>query len=125
MRWILGVLMTVAVGSLLAGCGGGGATDEPVGLANPAAVYCEAAGYTLTYDEYAAGYCELPDGARCEEWAFARGQCGAEFSYCTVQGYTLEVGEGMATCRFPDGGSCPELDFALGLCRPEVATPGE
>lgn len=51
-----------------------------VQLANPAAVYCGDQGGVLDYDTDenggAVGYCELPHGAKCEEWAFYRQECG-------------------------------------------------
>ncbi len=59
------------------------ATEEPTseaGLANPASVYCLDQGGTLEIrntDEGQVGYCTLPDGTVCEEWAFYRGECPA------------------------------------------------
>ncbi len=59
------------------------ATLEPTseaGLANPASVYCLEQGGTLEIrntDEGQVGYCTLPDGTVCEEWAFYRGECPA------------------------------------------------
>ncbi len=55
------------------------ATSE-AGLANPASVYCLEQGGTLEIhatDEGEVGYCTLPDGTVCEEWAFYRGECPA------------------------------------------------
>ena len=52
---------------------------EPLGLANPASVYCQDQGGTLemrTNDLGTAGYCLFPDGSECEEWAYYRGECG-------------------------------------------------
>jgi|GEM_PF-3017337 len=45
------------------------------GLPNPAAVYCEQNGGVfqgIETPEGTAGYCSLPDGRVCEEWAFYR-----------------------------------------------------
>lgn len=56
----------------------GGAFESPVGLANPASLFCEEQGYELEMREEAggtAGYCLFPDGTECEEWAFYRGEC--------------------------------------------------
>lgn len=54
-------------------------TEETVGLANPASVYCEESGGTLEIrsDESGSqsGYCIFPDGSDCEEWAYFRGEC--------------------------------------------------
>lgn len=55
---------------------------ERIGTANPASVYCVDSGGTLEIvgdDSGAqAGYCHLPDGRVCEEWALYRsGSCAA------------------------------------------------
>ncbi|MBP4042822.1 MULTISPECIES: putative hemolysin [Aeromonas] len=47
----------------------------PVGMANPASVYCgEQGGKVIIKQEAngAVGYCHLPDGQVAEEWAFYR-----------------------------------------------------
>ncbi len=50
-----------------------------IGLPNPASAYCLEQGgvLELRQDESGAvsGYCRLPDGTVCEEWAFYRGEC--------------------------------------------------
>jgi len=55
--------------------------DEPVGMANPASVYCEEHGgteETVEDDEgNQIGMCTLPDGTVCGSWAFYRGECPA------------------------------------------------
>ena len=51
--------------------------DAPVGLANPASVYCVEQGGTLETRTEAggeAGYCRLPDGRVVEEWALFRAE---------------------------------------------------
>jgi putative hemolysin len=72
---------------LITGCGLAAPqpTEEaPVGLANPASVFCEERGYTLemrlSEDGGVYGVCLFPDGSECEEWAYFRGECspGAE-----------------------------------------------
>lgn len=51
----------------------------PIGMPNPASVYCEQRGYRLgtrtdaNGGEY--GVCVFPDLTECEEWAFFRGEC--------------------------------------------------
>lgn len=49
-------------------------------LANPASVYCEKQGGKLEIrtgaDGGQTGFCKLPDGSECEEWAYFRGECG-------------------------------------------------
>ena len=60
-------------------CGPSDTTFEsPLGLANPASVYCEEQGYELemrTAADGTTGYCIFLDGTECEEWAFYRGEC--------------------------------------------------
>lgn len=50
-----------------------------VGLPNPASVNCEQIGGRLDLrtdvDGGQVGYCFLPDGQECEEWALLRGEC--------------------------------------------------
>lgn len=46
-----------------------------LGMANPASVFCESMGGTLSIVDAAdgqVGYCTLPDGTRAEEWAYYR-----------------------------------------------------
>jgi len=55
-------------------------TPQPakVGMANPASVYCEKMGGTLTIKDEASGqvgYCSFPNGKVCEEWALMNGKC--------------------------------------------------
>jgi putative hemolysin len=55
------------------------ATEEPVGLPNPASVYCEEQGGRLEMrgDENGTyGVCIFDDGSECDEWAYWRGECG-------------------------------------------------
>ncbi|TPM95102.1 DUF333 domain-containing protein [Mesorhizobium sp. B2-1-3A] len=53
-----------------------GAAQKPVGMANPASVHCGEIGGRLTIrkdkggNEY--GFCRLPNGRLCEEWALFR-----------------------------------------------------
>lgn len=55
--------------------------DGPVGIANPASVFCEEKGGTVEIHEEAAGqvgFCHLPDGRILEEWAFFRSQTDSQ-----------------------------------------------
>jgi len=53
-----------------------GAAQKPVGMANPASVHCREIGgrFAIRKDkagnEY--GFCRLPNGRLCEEWALFR-----------------------------------------------------
>ena len=90
------------------------------GLANPAAVYCVDLGYTLD----GAGNCRFPDNSSCEQWDFWRGKCGASFSFCESQGFTLENrtdnmgtwASAYAVCIFDDGSECEEHKYLEGTC---------
>jgi putative hemolysin len=72
------LLIAMATASACAGSPDGPA--DPPGIANPASVHCEEQGGRLELIEDAeggqSGVCVLPDGTRCEEWAFYRGECG-------------------------------------------------
>jgi putative hemolysin len=75
--YIVGLTLILSA-VIVSGCGT--TTAEPtIGLANPAAVYCEEQGYTLEMRTDADGgqhsVCIFPDGSECEEWAFYRGEC--------------------------------------------------
>lgn len=54
-------------------------TTAPVGMANPASVYCVDKGGKLEIrtdkDGGQYGVCILPSGNECEEWKFFRGEC--------------------------------------------------
>jgi putative hemolysin len=97
--------------------------DPPGGaaLADPSAEYCLGLGFSVD-----GAVCTLPDGSTCERWAFYRGECGSEYSFCTQHGGIVSsVTEDMgswtaqyALCTLADGTSCLESDFAqTGTCR--------
>ncbi len=87
----------------------------PSGGANPAAAYCSALGYQAT-----GGQCAFPDGTRCEQWAFFRGSCGGQHSFCNLHGGTIsnkEENKGTWTasyglCVLPTGKQCQDDVFA-------------
>lgn len=93
----------------LAQPGTGGANGP--GMANPAAVYCAALGYTDVN-----GDCKFPDGTQCEEWAFFRGECGQAHSFCNRHGGTVanrtDATTTYAVCTLPNGSQCHQIDFA-------------
>ncbi|MEI9421078.1 DUF333 domain-containing protein [Mesorhizobium sp. Cs1299R1N1] len=53
-----------------------GAAQNPVGMANPASVHCGAIGgrFVVRKDKAGSeyGFCRLPNGRLCEEWALFR-----------------------------------------------------
>ncbi|MBK8213454.1 MAG: DUF333 domain-containing protein [Myxococcales bacterium] len=94
--------------------------------ANPASVYCASMGYRLD-----GSTCILDDGARCEEWAFFRGECGQTRSFCARNGGTVKnVVEdkggwtaSYARCTLPSGASCDEATFARTCTCADPAPP--
>ncbi|WP_027054805.1 DUF333 domain-containing protein [Mesorhizobium erdmanii] len=54
----------------------GAAATKPVGMVNPASVHCGGIGGRLTIRKDKAGneygFCRLPNGRLCEEWALFR-----------------------------------------------------
>jgi eight-cysteine-cluster-containing protein len=80
---------------------------SPIGLPNPASVYCEQHGGTLEIRTDASGgqygVCVFPDGTECEEWAFFRGECGK--SSC-----------GNNLCEKGESDWCPPCTYASPPC---------
>lgn len=60
----------------------------PVGMPNPASVYCGQNGGTLEIvtadDGSQSGRCVFPDGSVCDEWAYFRGECGPAVAEATA-----------------------------------------
>ena len=87
-RFFLLVLCGLALASCAppvtqAGDPTGVATDTAVptfsGMPNPAAVFCKQKGYryemVTAADGSQSANCIFPDGSKCEEWAYFRGEC--------------------------------------------------
>ncbi|MCX5592495.1 I78 family peptidase inhibitor [Alcaligenes endophyticus] len=75
----------IALLAILGGCVSATDSQQPqqVEMANPASVYCQAVGGSLTIENTSAGQvgmCTLPDGEKVEEWELfkAASQCGAD-----------------------------------------------
>ena len=91
------------------------ALPKQVGTANPAGVYCAALGHAASGDQ-----CAFPDGTSCEQWAFYRGECGQERSFCNLNGGSVSnKSEDMggwaasyALCTLPGGEQCQGQTFA-------------
>lgn len=123
-KQLLTLVIVLGMTLLPAGCQQPAAEQpaDQLQLANPASAYCNAAGYKeetrtdTNGGQY--GVCIFPDGAECESWAFFRGECGQDKSFCEQKGGTLESRDGVATCTFPNGSTCPEFDYAQGNCAP-------
>ncbi|TPI31976.1 DUF333 domain-containing protein [Mesorhizobium sp. B3-2-1] len=54
----------------------GAAAQKPIGMANPASLHCSAVGGRFVVRKDKAGneygFCRLPNGRLCEEWALFR-----------------------------------------------------
>jgi len=112
-------------------CGDGGPGDR-LGMANPAATYCEELGYEYRVVQTGSGeqgVCVFPDGKECEEWKFLAGKCGKDRSYCATQGLGIEtktngkssLSREYATCTLA-GEEVGSVDDLMGLS--EKATRG-
>ncbi|MDH4222992.1 MAG: right-handed parallel beta-helix repeat-containing protein [candidate division Zixibacteria bacterium] len=68
--------------------------EGPIGMANPATVYCIEMGYEYKITDGPSGQsgvCIFPDGSQCDGWDFLNGKCGANYSYCAKNGYDMEI----------------------------------
>ncbi|CAM4159119.1 DUF333 domain-containing protein [Bordetella muralis] len=64
-----------AAALIAAGCSSPDRDPAPVGMANPASVYCAKLGGKLTIEDRQGGQvgmCTLPDGTTIEEWELYR-----------------------------------------------------
>lgn len=115
-----------------------------LGIANPAAVYCQDLGYEWVIERTAEGeigVCKFPDGSTIEDWDFLKGKSGQEWSYCEKKGYTLKTitdinkcssifSEDCAVCVLEEGVEI-EASKLLGFevqkesCGNKVCDPGE
>lgn len=82
---------------------GGLAYSQSNNLVNPASAYAKFLGYKTEMRTDSNGnqsrVCVFPDGSICDTWAFFRGICGKEFSYCTLKGYCTET-DSTATSKY-------------------------
>ncbi len=68
------ILLTTTT-ALISACSATPQPEKPIGMANPASVYCaEVGGKTIIKKtpEGEAGYCQLPSGEVVDEWDFYR-----------------------------------------------------
>ncbi len=135
------IVVLVLIGMLtIAACGGKAAQNPQPNMANPASVFCEKKGGQVEIrtaaDGSQQGFCKLPDGTECDEWAFYRGECGAgqpaiggaqianpASVFCEEKGGKLEIraaadGSQSGACIFADGSECDEWAFFRGECAP-------
>jgi len=70
-------------------------------MRNPAAVYCEALGYTYRVEKTRAGdvgKCVLPDGQALDAWEFLQGKVGQQHGVCARRGLTQKVVQDPKRC---------------------------
>ena len=129
-KGIMTTVVIVAVSLLLASLLGSLHILPARAMLNPAAVYCEACGYTYiieTLPEGEVGLCQLPDGQEVDAWDFLRGKVGLEWSYCAQLGYEAKHVEesdicwDCTVCVLPDGSEIEvtelmELSFEETYC---------
>lgn len=83
-------------------------SDRPVGMPNPAAVYCLEQSGTVEIREDPRpaggqyGVCILANGTECDEWVFYRGGCESCLTYCVKQSHVMCVGYWNITGDYPD-----------------------
>jgi putative hemolysin len=117
------------------------ANGQPTtGIANPASVYCEQNGgkTKITTDPRGnqLGFCVLPDGTECDEWAYYKGDCVSPQTsnetnlvllYCEkaggkIQTITDPMGGQLHNCLMPNGQLCSEWSDK-GDCTAEEKAP--
>ncbi len=95
-------------------------------MMNPAAVYCDALGYTytITRTEFGEkGLCELPNGETVDAWDFLQGKVAPEWSYCAKQGLSYrhyDESDDSAPCKdclvcISEDGKEEEVTTYMGL----------
>jgi putative hemolysin len=79
-RKFLALILVCYLPIVMAACQTAAPTPQPdANLPNPASAFCEEQGYTVEIvtaaDGSQTGECVFPDGSRCDEWVFFRGEC--------------------------------------------------
>ncbi len=93
-------------------------SENKIGMANPAAVYCIELGYGYKITkgplgEY--GTCIFPDKTECEEWQFLAGKCGQSHSYCAKQGYGIKTMSDGKDPFSPEYAVCTSVDKKIEI----------
>jgi putative hemolysin len=89
----------------------------PVGLPNPASVYCIEQGYELRIvdePEGQVGMCVFPDDTQCEEWSFFEGECGQEWAPTGAMHNCPQAGKWAIAVW--DGANSTHISQALSSC---------
>ncbi|HNS51744.1 MAG TPA: DUF333 domain-containing protein [Anaerolineae bacterium] len=141
MKQKLAIVAVLLIAVMAAGACGG--KPEP-NMPNPASVFCEEQGGKVEVrtaaDGSQQGFCLLPDGTECDEWAYYRSECGPDAGgggsqmanpasvYCEEQGGKVDIrtvadGGQQGYCVFSDGSECDEWAYFRGDCAPGAAKP--
>jgi putative hemolysin len=116
-RKILVGTAAVALGLAAVACGGDDDSNDQVGLANPASVFCVDQGGKVVIEDTAdgqVGICEI-DGQRVEEWEYYRanhesvGMANPAAVFCAEQGGETVGPEPM--CMLPDGSEVDAWEY--------------
>jgi putative hemolysin len=78
-------------------------------LMDPAAVFCQQMGYTITVEnspEGQIGICKFSQTQNCSASKFLVGECGQKYHYCTKNGYGLKTVEVSENCSVPFLAKC-------------------
>lgn len=125
-----GLEAEVVTEDVIVSCGEIQESDDVVGMANPASVYCENKGGELiliTGVGGAAGYCILPDERTCQQWKFFYSE-GEECESPKVEfdsdvgckSACEEAGESAGSCKWTD--ELGEGETNLGACLIEASS---
>lgn len=141
MKQKIAVVAVLLIAAMAAGACGGKA--EP-NMPNPASVFCEEQGGKVEVrtaaDGSQQGFCILPDGTECDEWAYYHSECGPGAGtggsqmanpasvYCEEQGGRVDIrtaadGSQQGFCVFSDGTECDEWAYFRGDCAPGAPKP--
>jgi hypothetical protein len=87
---------------------------------NPASIYCvNHGGKSVIVD--GQGYCRIPNGSMCDEWAYQRGECGSKKpnKYTLIKYCRDHKGNAIGSnCHFEKQGTdCNLNDFFNGTCK--------
>lgn len=101
---VCGLLFTASIVLLLCVI-----SPQPMGITNPAALYCEELGYEYVVEstpEGERGLCQLPNGDKVDAWQFLKGEVAQEYSYCRQKGHEIKT--------IQDTGKCAQ--FGIDKC---------
>jgi len=137
------VVMAVLLIAALA-LGACGKTEPTSNMPNPASAFCEEQGGKVEIrtaaDGSQQGFCILPDGTECDEWAYYRSECGPgaatggsqianpASAFCEEKGGRVDIrttadGSQQGFCVFSDATECDEWAYFRGDCAPGTPKP--